>query len=121
KYAKLAAKQATRRRNQLQLRLVAVALLDEGPHVAEPVDQAELEALLRRPEHAGEKVRVVGELRAAPFLHHVDEGLVDFELQLLQPLDVLWLFRLERVEDRLVLASRVDAALDADLLQEFLE
>src|SRR5690606_38460073 len=119
--AKLAAEQAARLRYELQLRLVAVALLDEGAHIAEPVDKTKLQPLLRGPEHAGEKFGIVRELRAAPFLHHVDEGFVDFELQFLEALDVLLLLRPEGIEDRLVLAGRVDTSLDTDLLVKILE
>ena len=33
------------------------------------------------PEQPGKQVLVFCKFRTAPFLHHVDEGLMDFELQ----------------------------------------
>ena len=52
------------------------------------------------------------------FLDQIDEDLVDLELQFLQAGDVLRLFGLEGIKQRLVLARGVDAALDADLVDQ---
>src|SRR5690606_10966083 len=84
-----AAEQPARQRHKLQLRLVAVALPEEGAQVAEPFNEAEFEAFLPGPELAGEEVRVVGERGATTFPDHVDERFVDLELQRLDPLHVL--------------------------------
>ena len=57
-------------------------------------------------------------LRATARLDHVDEDLVDLQLQGLQVVDIALLFRLEGIQDHLVFARRIDAAFDADLLQK---
>src|SRR5690606_22101021 len=84
-------------------------------------DQAERVAALAGPEEPGEKVVVLGKLCPAALLHKGDEGLVYLFLERLQALDILFLFRLERIEDGLVAAGGMDPALHADLLDEFLE
>ena len=57
----------------------------------------------RRPVFAGEQVVFAAvELAAAPRLHQLDEALVDSSLDRLQALDVLRVFRQERIEHRLV-------------------
>ena len=59
-----------------------------------------------------------GELRAAPRLHQIDEGPVDVLLDRLQPRHVFGILRQKRVEHRFVGARGVDAALDADLVDQ---
>ena len=53
---------------------------------------------------------------AAPFFHAVDELLVGGIQHLLPELGLLGLLRLERIEERLVLAGGIDAPLDTELL-----
>ena len=72
---------------------------------------------LSRPELSGEDlgVLVLGEHLAAARPDDLDEVVVHFLLDRAQPRHVLRLLRLERVEDHLGLAGRVDAALHPDL------
>ncbi len=86
--------------DELQLGLLAVAPLQFLAHVAEAIDEAEFQAACAAPEQAGKDRRIVSQLTGATLAHHGDEDLVDFELQALQVLDILFLFRLERIEDR---------------------
>ena len=59
-------------------------------HIADRVDQPELEPAPAGPVLAGEQVFFrAGQLAAAARLHQRDEILVDFPLQLLQPFDVI--------------------------------
>src|SRR5436305_13908309 len=84
--------------------------------MANAVDEAQIERLAPRPEGAGEQLAILAlELAGAAIAYERLEGIVNLELDGLQALDVLRLFRLERVEDRLVLAGGMDAALDTDL------
>ena len=54
------------------------------------------------------------QLAAAPFDDMGDELLVDFALKRFQPRHILFRFRPEWVEDRLVLASRIDPPVNAE-------
>jgi len=117
-----ARQQAAARRDHRQVHLGAVAGLQDGPELAQPVDQAHLEAALGGPEFTREQRRV-GALQAgaAALAHPVLEAVVDLDLQARQALDVVGLLRAKRIEHRLALARGMDAALDAEAGDEILE
>src|SRR5581483_1801749 len=107
------AEQAALGRDQRQVDLLAVALLQHGAQLAQRIDQAELEAAPAGPEFAREQSRFVGlQLAGAALAHTVLEAVMDLGLQALQPLDILGLLGPEGIEHRLALARRVHAALD---------
>ncbi len=86
--------------------------------IAQAVDQTELQCLFAGPDQTREQLRMPLDLEpvAAPFFHAVDELLVGGIQHLLPELGLLGLLRLERIEERLVLAGGIDAPLDTELL-----
>src|SRR5690606_21950406 len=76
-----AAEETLRRGNEFEPRLRPVAPFQFGAHVGKAVDETERPAPRSGPEKAGEKIGIVRQPRAAARLHHVDEDLVDFELE----------------------------------------
>ena len=102
--------------------LGAVACLQHGPQLAQPVDQAHLQPALGRPEFAGEQRRIVAlEPRAAALAHPVLEAVMDLDLQALQAFDILGVFGTKGIEHPLALARCVDAPLDAEAGEQVLE
>src|SRR5258707_3988300 len=82
--------QPAARPDHRQMDLGAVARLQGGAHLAEPVDQAQLDAAPASPELAAEQERVLAlELAGAPAAHPVLEAVVDLALQAVQALDII--------------------------------
>ena len=86
--------------------------------VAETVGEAQRDALFARPEHAGEKLRIVLETLAAPFFDRIDELRMDLIEHFLRVRRHFGRFRRKRVESALVLARRMNPALDAQLVHQ---
>ena len=109
------------RRDHRRQHLVAEARAQGRAQIADAVGEAERHGRFAGPVFAGEQ-EIVGALqpRAAALLHQRDEDRVDLALDRLQPRDVVGVFRQERIEHRLVLARRIEPALDADLLDQLL-
>src|SRR5258707_8516512 len=114
--------QAAARPDHRQMHLGAVARLQGGAHLAEPVDQSQFEATPAGPELAAEQQRVVAlELAGTALAHPVLEAVMDLGLQAVEALDVLGLLRAEGVEHRLALARRMQAAFDAEARDQILK
>ena len=60
-------------------------------------------------------------LAGAPRFHQRDEIVVDFALQFFQAVHVIWIFRQERIEHRLVFARRIEPPFDAKLGDQLIE
>src|SRR6266496_1619526 len=94
---------------------------EHGPEVAHAVDQPQLLGLRARPDLAREQVLPVLELVLAAGPDPAGELLVQLGLQALQPLDVLVLLLLERVEANLVRTRGVHATLNTEPLEQAVE
>src|SRR4051794_35511233 len=113
------AEPAARRSDQRGDDIITEALAQCGSQVADPVGQAELDRGVAGPVLPGEQGSFWAlEPRATASLDQVDEALVDLTLHRLELLNVLWVLRQERVEHGLVLAGRIEPALDAELVHE---
>src|SRR5262249_35502009 len=113
------AEQAALRPNERHLDVLAVALAQHRAQVAEAIGKAELDRSSPGPIFAREQVGFgARQPGTTALLHQRDEIVVNFALDRLEPLHVLRFLRQERIEHRLALARGVEAALDADLLDQ---
>src|SRR6476619_3334882 len=117
-----AAEPARRRRDQAEANFVAVEFAHLAAEVGQAVDQPELERLPAGPELAGEEVvSSLLDAHATSRLDEIDELGMRVALDGLDPLHVFLLHRQERVERGLVAAGSIDAALDADLVDQLVQ
>src|SRR5690606_26191897 len=107
-----AAQERTPRLEQAEADPRAKPLLHLRHEMTDPVRDAVRDRLLAHPDLAGEEV-VSPEPRPAPATDMRDEVAMDLGLDALQPRHVLGALRPERIEQALVLAGGMDAALDA--------
>src|SRR5829696_1375423 len=106
----------------LQPDVLAETLAHHRPRIAEAVDEAELERLGAGPDRAGEeRVPLALEPPGPAALDERHEHRVDLRLDAFEAGDVLRPFRAERVEHRLAGPGRMEAALDAEAVQELVE
>src|SRR5215217_1355993 len=111
-----------RDRHGLQPDLVAETLAHHRPEIAEAVDEAEFERLGTGPDRAGEeRLPVALEPPAPAALDERHEHRVDLRLDALEARDVLRPFRAERVEHRLAGPGGMEAALDAEAVEQLVE
>src|SRR4051812_19136092 len=85
---------------------------------ADSVGEPELDALLAGPDEPAEGFLRFLQPLASALANDADELLMDVRRELPGELLMLFLERAERVEKRLVLSSRDEAALDAELLHQ---
>src|SRR6266851_6235314 len=117
-----ARQQAAALRDHRQVHLGAIACLQGGAQLAQPIRQPKLQTAPPGPEFAGEERRlVVLEPSGAALAHPILEAVMDLGLQSLQSLDILGLFRPKGVEHRLAFARGVHAPLHADAREQILE
>src|SRR6476659_5776557 len=117
-----AAEPASRRRDQAEANFVAVEFAHLAAEVGQAVDQPELERLPAGPELAGEEVVAsLLDAHATSRLDEIDELGMHVALDGLDPLHVFLLHRQERVERGLVAAGSIDAALDADPVDQLVQ
>src|SRR4029450_11336838 len=112
-------KQAALRCDHRRDDLIAEALAQHRAQFADCISKPKLDRRAAGPVLAGEQVSL-GTCETGPtaLLHQRDEVIMDLTLDQPEPLDLISLFRQERIEHRLALARRIDAALDAEFLQE---
>src|SRR4051812_871031 len=106
----------------LQPNLLAETLAHHRPEIAEAVDEAEPLRLGAGPDRAGEeRVPIAFEPPGPAALDERHEHRVDLRLDALEARDVLRPFRAERVEHRLAGACGMEAALDAEAVEQLVE
>src|SRR5207249_4535920 len=101
--------------------LVAITRTQRAAQIAERVNEPELKGAAAGPVLPGEQGFFWAVELAPSRLHEPDEVLMDILLQRLEPLDILGLFRQERIEHRLALTGSIEPPLDAQFVQQSVE
>ncbi len=83
--------------------------------MTDSIDQPDIDRFLANPDRTREHIGVVSQALPAPLADPGDELVMDARLQVLQPLDILFILGLERIPHGLGLAGRMDAPLDPQL------